>query len=274
MRLGLGLGLDRFKKRGGYVPSPEAAAWEADSIANGGSIDPDVLQAFDEQFFIPAVANGNILSEADRIHVWITNSNNIAARTSLEGNNHFASFVASPIFDNNGVKSDGVSAYVNLEYNPNADGVKLLQNDASIGYIVTTPPFTATVGSIGCTNAGTTQRLEVYELASQAFAFINCTNFTANPNDTSTGDVLLAGSRANGIDESTIINASVITAADASTGVPNDMAYELTSNLSGTGPFGDYDTSYHVASWHGSSSFDYTTFQTLIANLKIALAAL
>lgn len=274
MRLGLGLGLDRYRKRGGYTPSPEAAAWEADIIANGGSIAPAVLQAFDEQFFIPAVANGNILSEADRIHVWITNSNNIAARTSLEGNNYFASFVASPIFDDNGVKSDGVAAYVDLTYNPNSNGIKLQQNDVSLGYIVSTPPFSATIRGMGCQNSASTQRLEVYELASQLFVFLNCTNLTANPNDTSIGDVLLAGKRANSTDETAIINGSEVTASDASTGTPNVSAYELTTNLQGTGPLGDYDTSYHVASWHGSSSFDYATFQTLIANLKIALAAL
>lgn len=273
MKIGFGLGIGDYTLRGGYTPSPEAAAWEANIIANGGSIDPAVLQAFDEQFFIPAVANGNILSEADRIHVWITNSNNIAARTSLEGNNYFASFVASPIFDDSGVKSDGVSAYVNLIYNPNTNGVKLTQDDASLGYIVTTPPFNATVRSMGCISNSSLRRLEVYELSGQSFVFVNCTNFTSNPNDTSIGDVLMAAKRSNNTDETAIINASEVTAADASVGVPNNSAFELTSNDNGV-PFTDFDTSYHIASWHGSGSFDYTTFQTLIANLKIALAAL
>lgn len=275
MRLGLGLGLDRFKKRGGYVPSPEAAAWEADIIANGGSIDPAVLQAFDEEFFIPAVANGNILSEADRIHVWITNSNNIAARTSLEGNNYFADFVASPVFDNNGVKSDGVSAYVDLIYNPSADGVKLLQDDASLGYIATNPTYTPQKRSMGCLNNLANQRLEVYrEAGDRANVFLNCANNTSNTNIVTTGDVLVAGLRSDNANESAIINTSVVTGADASIGVPNVSAFELTTNLQGTGTIGGYDTDYHVASWHGSSSFDYTTFQTLIANLKVALASL
>lgn len=257
-----------------YVPSPAAASWKADIIANGGTISDAVLQVFDEQFFIPAVANGNILTEADRIHFWITNSNNIAARTSVEGNNYFASFVNSVVFDNAGSKSDGVSAYINLNYNPFADGANVTQDDVSLGYIVTTPPFTSTVRALGCSNAASTQRLEVYELVGQSFVFVNCTNFTANPNDTSTGDVLLAAKRSDGVNETAIINASEVTAAYVSVGVPNTNAFELTTNVDGTGALGDYDTSYHVASWHGSNNFDYTVFATLVANLKVALAAL
>lgn len=266
--------VNKTSAQGGYVPSAAAAAWKAAIISNGGTISDAVLQVFDEQFFIPAVANGNILTEADFIHFWITNSNNIAARTSLEGNNYFASFVNAVVFDNSGIKSDGVSSYVNLNYNPFVDGVKVQQNDVFVGYGVTTPPFAATVRGMGCQNAASTQRLEVYELAGQSFVFVNCTNFTANPNDTSLGDVLLAGKRSDGVDETAIINASEVTAAYVSVGVPNASMFELTTNVDGTGPLGDYDTSYHVYSVAGSSSFDYTTFVTLAANVKLALAAL
>lgn len=256
-----------------YVPSPAAASWKADIIANGGTISDAVLQAFDEQFFIPAVSNGSILTEADRIHFWVTNSNNIAARTSVEGNNYFASFVNSVVFDNAGSKSDGVSAYINLNYNPFSDGVKVTQDDVSIGYIVTTPPFAATVRAIGCTSNLSTRRLEVYELAGQSFIFVNSSNFTANPNDTSAGNVLMAAKRNDAANQTAIINASEVTAAAPSVVTPNNPAFELTSNNNGL-PFTDYDTSYHVASWHGSGNFDYTTFATLVANVKIALAAL
>jgi len=258
---------------GGYIPSAAAETWRQDIIANGGTISDAVLQVFDEEFFIPAVSNGSILTEADRIHFWITNSNSIASRTSVEGNNYFASFVNPVVFDNSGSKSDGVSAYINLNYNPSADGVKVTQDDVSLGYIVTTPPFAATVRAIGCISNASTQRLEVYELAGQSFVFLNCTNLTANTNDTSIGDVLMAAKRNSGTDETAIINASEVTAADPSVGIPNNPAFELTSNDNGL-PFTDYDTSYHVASWHGSGNFDYTTFATLVANVKIALAAL
>jgi len=258
---------------GGYIPSAAAETWRQDIIANGGTISDAVLQVFDEEFFIPAVSNGSILTEADRIHFWITNSNSIASRTSVEGNNYFASFVNAVVFDNAGSKSDGVSSYINLNYNPSADGVKVLQDDVSVGYIVTTPPFTGTVRSMGCANTTTTRRLEVYELSGQSFVFANSTNFSANTNDTSAGNVLMAAKRNDAANQTAIINASEVTAAVPSVGVPNVNSYELTSNNAGA-PFGDYDTSYHVASWHGSSNFDYTVFATLVANLKIALAAL
>lgn len=258
---------------GGYIPSAAAETWRQDIIANGGTISDAVLQVFDEEFFIPAVSNGSILTEADRIHFWVTNSNSIASRTSVEGNNYFASFVNAVVFDNAGSKSDGVSSYINLNYNPSADGVKVLQDDVSLGYIVTTPPFAATVRAIGCTSNLSTRRLEVYELAGQSFIFVNSSNFTANPNDTSAGNVLMAAKRNDAANQTAIINASEVTAADPSTGIPNNIAFELTSSDEGV-PFTDFDTSYHVASWHGSSSFDYTTFATLVANVKIALAAL
>lgn len=258
---------------GGYIPSAAAETWRQDIIANGGTISDAVLQVFDEEFFIPAVSNGSILTEADRIHFWITNSNSIASRTSVEGNNYFASFVNAVVFDNAGSKSDGVSSYINLNYNPSADGVKVLQDDVSVGYIVTTPPFTSTVRALGCISNLSVRRLEVYELSGQSFVFANSTNFSANTNDVSTGDVLMAVKREDSANQIAIINTSEVTAAYPSTGIPNNPAFELTSNDNGV-PFTDYDTSYHVASWHGSGNFDYTTFATLVANVKIALAAL
>lgn len=258
---------------GGYTPSAEAAAWKADIIANGGTISDAVLQAFDEQFFIPAVANGSILTEVDRLNILITNSNEIAALTSVEGNNYFGEFINVVVFNDEGAASNGSDSYIDWKYNPAVDGVKLQQDDASIGYMVNQPPFSATVRAIGCTSNLSMRRLEVYELSGQSFVFLNCSNFTANPNDTSVGNVLLAGKRSDSANETVIINASEVTAADPSTGLPNNPTFELTSNDNGV-PFPDYDTRPHKFSWQGSSSFDYTTCATLINNLETALAAL
>jgi hypothetical protein len=208
----------RYGGGGGYTPSAEALAWEADIIANGGSIAADVLQAVDENFIIPNVAGGN----------W-------------------------PI-------------------NPFTEGVS--QNDVSVGYIVKTPPFAATVRAFGCTDAVSTKRLEVYELAGQSFVFLNCSHFTANPNDTSVGNVLLAGKRSDAANATAIISASEVTAADASTGVPNHNAFELISNNNGTPYPADFDTQPHLFSWHGTSAVDTALLKSTIDALEIALAAL
>jgi len=267
----LGLGLSKHNKVSGYTPSAEAATWEAAIIANGGTIDAAVLQVIDENFIIPNVAGGN-WPRFKRANLWITNTNEIASRTTIAGGSYFASFVASPVFNNEGVKSDGVAAYVDLEFNPFTEGVS--QNDVSVGYIVKTPPFAATVRAFGCTDAVSTLRLEVYELAGQSFVFVNCSNFTANTNDVSTGNVLLAGKRSNGTDETAVINASKVTVADASTGVPNHNAFELISNDNGT-PFpANFDTQPHLFSWHGTSAVDTALLKSTIDALEIALAAL
>jgi len=170
------------------------------------------------------------------------------------------------------LKSDGVAAYVDLEFNPFTEGVS--QNDVSVGYIVKTPPFAATVRAFGCTDAVSTKRLEVYELAGKSFVFVNCSNFTANTNDVSTGNVLLAGKRSNGTDETAVINASEVTVADASTGVPNHNAFELISNDNGTPYPADFDTQPHLFSWHGTSAVDTAPLKSTIDALEIALAAL
>ncbi len=256
-----------------YVPSPAAASWKADIIANGGTISDAVLQVFDEQFFIPAVANGNILTEADRIHFWITNSNNIAARTSVEGNNYFASFVNAVVFDDSGIKSDGVSAYVNLNYNAFTHGVLSTQNDTFFGYIVKTPTYTGTTRSMGSGDGVGTLRRELYRESGVLNVFVNSTNADSNSNTVLTGNVLIGGKRMDNANQMAVINASEVSSAEAPTGVPNTNVYELTSSANGT-PIGDYDLFYHLASVDGSASFDYTTFMTLIDNLEIALAAL
>lgn len=257
-----------------YVPSPAAASWKADIIANGGTISDAVLQVFDEQFFIPAVANGNILTEADFIHIWITNSDNVAARTSVEGNNHLASFIDDVLLIDAGIASDGVSSYVDLNYNPAIDGVKLQKDDMSMGYMVNQPPFTDTVRAMGCCSiSSSVRRLEVYELSGQSFVFANSTNFSANTNDVSTFDVLMAVKREDAANQIAIINTSEVSAVNASEGIPSNNMFELTSNNNGT-PFTDFDTRPHLFSWAGSSNFDYVACATLVSNLKIALAGL
>jgi hypothetical protein len=273
VKIGFGLGISDYRLRGGLTFSPEALAWEADIIANGGTIAPDVLQCIDENFIIPNVAGGN-WTKFDRLHLWLTNSNSIAARTSMEGNNHFASFVNAVVFDDAGIKSDGISAYVDLNFNPNTQGANYTLNSCSLGYVVENPTFTTVKRSMGCLDITATQRAEVYEFDGvDATSFINATAAVRNSLKP-INNVIIYGKRvADASNSITGVNATEVTGAAVSVAVPNFNAFELTTNYANT-PLGDYDTNYHHLSWHGAPDLDFALIKITIDNLETALAAL
>lgn len=273
MKIGFGLGISDYRLRGGLTFSPEALAWEADIIANGGTIDPLVLFTIDQNFIIPNVSGGN-WSKFDRLHLWLTNSNSIAARTSMEGNNHFASFVNAVVFDDNGIKSDGISAYVDLNFNPNTQGVNYTLNSCSLGYVAENPTYTGTKRSIGCLNGAANQRSEVYESdGSNVRSFTNSVIGVVNTFKP-TGNVIFYGKRdADPTNALTGVNTNEITGVDASSAIPNFNAFELTTNYANT-PLGDYDTDYHHLSWHGAPDLDFALIHTTINNLEAALLEL
>jgi len=255
-----------FMKNGGL--SPEALAWEARIIANGGIIPAATLAIFDEYFFIPAKANGSILSELDRLNIYCgLNGYEIAARTNTIKSAHYVTPVSSPTFDNNGYKSSGTS-YLNLNYTPSTQAVKLTLDSVHHGCVVKTPPFASVQRSMGCANASTS-RLEVIRDSNSVSTFCN-SNGSSNTNKTSVGNVFCAGKRPSSSLQYAIINSSEVSSSQTSVSLPPQSAYELTVNGNGT-PDGNYDTSYHLASWHGSANLDYTAMRTILNNLFTAL---
>jgi len=266
-RLGLGLGLTMGNILGVGL-SAEALAWEARIVTNGGTILPATLQIFDTHFFKPAIANGNILTELDRLNIYCgLNGYEIAARTNIIKSAHFVTPVSSPTFDNNGYKSAG-TGYLDLNYNPNTQGVKLTLNSVSLGYVVKTPLFAATKRGIGCSNASTA-RLELIRDSSGSAVFCNSLGFF-NTNKTSIGNVFLLGRRTLSNSQEAIINATVTSDVSASVSIPNFNAWELTVNSAGT-PAGNYDDFYHLTSFHGSKNLDYTNLRIILNNLYAAL---
>jgi len=263
----------RYGGGGGYTPSAEALAWETRIIANGGSIDPAVLQAIDENFIIPNVAGGN-WAKLDRLNFWLTNSNEIAACTTMVGN-YLAEFVNPVVFDDSGIKSNGTNAYVRLIYNPSANGVNYTLNSCSLGYVVEDPTFTVVVRSLGCLDVTATQRAEVYGFdgVAAATSFVNATNAVRNFK-TPTGNVIIYGKRvADAANSITGVNATETSGATVSTAIPNFESYELTTNYNNT-PLGDYDTHYHHLSFHGAPDLDFALIQSTVNATEIALAAL
>jgi hypothetical protein len=258
-----------FFKGGGF--SQEALDWQARIIANGGTIPDATLAIFDNNFFKPAKANGNILSELDRLNIYCgLNGFEIAARTNIIKSAHFVTPVSSPTFDNNGYKSSGTS-YLNLNFNPRIQGVKYITNSSTHFAVVKNPPFSATIRMIGAAEGGSINQSVLVRLNTPRLdAFTNANSATQNINTFSSGNILLAGTRSILANQNAIIETNTSNSIVVSTNVPNLDIYELAINFNGA-PLGGYDTSSHLCSGHGSSNLDLAALRTILNNLFTVL---
>jgi hypothetical protein len=268
----IGFNNSLYNNKGGL--SAAALLWKTNIIANGGTIPDATLQIFDTNFFIPATANGNILNELDRLNIYCgLNGFEIAARTNIISSSFFVSPVSSPTFDNNGYKSSGTS-YLNLNYNPNTQGVKLTQNSITQFIAFKNPVLTgATRRSMGLLTGGGTIRLELYINDGGNRSAFNSQAAVLSTSTGGTGYVHFLGRRtaASGANCSEIIiNGTSTFGSNISVTLPNGNILELTSSNAGT-PIGDYDTNYHLASGHGSKNLDNTALRTILNNLFTAL---
>jgi hypothetical protein len=269
MSVRIGIGVDMWANRG-VALSPEALAWQTNIIANGGTITPTQLAFFDTWFFKPALAAGNILTELDRFNLYCgLVGSEIAARTNMIKSAHFITPVSSPTFDNNGYRSSGTS-YLNLNYNPKTQGVKLTVNSTSVFAVVKNPSFASQFRFMGAFNSTFVNQLAmVRNVAPNLYGAVNTGGGVLNTN-TTTGNVFLAGRRTNDANQDTIINASIVNGAQLSTDIPNLNQFELAVNSNGS-PLGAYDTMSHLCSGHGSGNLNISGLQTILNNLFTAL---
>jgi hypothetical protein len=248
--------------------SQQAQAWKASIVANGGSITDAELAAIDDNFFKPAVANGSILTQLDRLNIYAGLSNSIAQRTCIIRGTLITP-VSSPTFDINGVKSSGTS-YLNLNYNPSVNAVKLTLNSLSHGYFVKNPPFASTIRGMG-SRQGSVVRLSLLRDINLSTAYNNDTNGAANTSVVTSGWVCCEGQRLNSTTQNySIINGVYNAVTRTSVSLPNSPTSELTE-FNETVPSGAYDTMYHGASWHGSGAIDNANLVTFIRNTFTAL---
>lgn len=266
MRIGIGNTIPLYKNLNSL--SDEALAWKARIEANGGTIPAATLAIFDKEFFVPAKANGNILTELDRLNVYCgLNGFEIAARTNLIKSAHFVTPVSSPTFNNNGYASSGTS-YLNLNYNAFSQGVKYTLNSASYFYGIKNPTYSAQRRAMGAANAAVTQRNDIQRNNVGNDAFIN-SGTSISDTQKPTGNVFVCVKRNLNV-ESLIVNSITTTRTNAATAIPNLDVYELCLNLNNvaTSPF---DTLPHTYSGHGSNNLDHATIRTLLNNLLTAL---
>ena len=268
MSVRIGIGVDMWANRG-VALSPEALAWQTNIIANGGTITPTQLAFFDTWFFKPAIAAGNILTELDRFNLYCgLVGSEIAARTNMIKSAHFITPVSSPTFDANGYRSSGTS-YLNLNYNPKTQGVKLTVNSTTVFAVVKNPLFTATKRVIGAFDSSFTNILAITINNGNLGVAMNTSGTSFNTN-TTTGNVFLAGRRRTSTTQDTIINSSIVNTAQISTDIPNLSQFELVNNYNGS-PLAPFDDISHLCSGHGSGNLNISGLQTILNNLFTAL---
>jgi hypothetical protein len=270
MSIRIGIGLDIWANRG-VAFSPEALAWQTNIIANDGTITPTQLAFFDTWFFKPAILAGNILTELDRLNIYCNLvGSEVAARTNMIKAAHFVTPVSSPTFDNNGYRSSGTS-YLNLNYIPSTQAVKLTQNSASFGCVVKTPSYASLTRMLGVASS-VGRSLSMGRLSTPAMFVIINTNAVNvnNTNVVTTGNVFFEGVRNNATEANPIINGVGALQLQASSPLlPDISSFELTLNNNGT-PATGYDTNSHLCSWHGSSALNNTALRTILNNLFTA----
>jgi hypothetical protein len=255
--------------RGGKKFSTEALAWRTNIIANGGTIPDATLAIFDANFFKPAKANGNILSELDRLNIYCgLVGYEIAARTNVIKSAHYVTPVSSPTFDNNGYKSSGTS-YLNLNYNAKTQGIKLTLNSASMFHIVKDDGNATqrrALGSYGSANERLDQQRAVTTLTSN----LNDVTGTINSTIPASGKVFCCVIRTASNAVKSIGNTNEASATTASIAIPDFVNFELCLNFQGIA-LAPFDDKYHLASGHGSGNLDYANLRIILNNLFTAL---
>jgi hypothetical protein len=258
--------------------SSDTLAYQSNIVANGGTINLATLDVLDTYFFRPAATNGNILNQLDRLNIYAgLGSFQIAARTNLIKSSHYVTPVNSPTFDNNGYKSNGSTSYLNLNYNPSTQGVAFTQDSNIAGVVFkninTSASFTA-IGSIN-TGGGTAHTVEFRSGDSSLRSYNNSTTGTSPApmplTPLASGILFTSTRRTSSTAAEVIANATSAPFTLSSNGLVNVNQFELAFNNSGVAASSYDANNYHVCSYHGSSSLDYTNFRTFILNVLTAL---
>jgi len=258
--------------------SSDTLAYQSNIVANGGTINLATLDVLDTYFFRPAATNGNILNQLDRLNIYAgLGSFQIAARTNLIKSSHYVTPVNSPTFDNNGYKSNGSTSYLNLNYNPSTQGVAFTQDSNIAGVVFKNINTSASFTAIGSINTGgnTAHTVEFRSGDSSLRSYNNSTTGTFPPpmslTPLASGILFTSTRRTSSTAAEVIANATSAPFTLSSNGNVNVNQFELAFNNSGVAASSYDANNYHVCSYHGSSSLDYTNFRTYISNVLTAL---
>ena len=228
--------------------------------ANGGSLTTNEKTYINT--FITAL--GTDFAEFDRL--WIHGlANSIAARTSLVNpTSTMITAVNTPTFTaSQGYNSNGSTSYLNLNYNPNANGVKLTLNSASKGtYYRAIPTNNSAEGSL------TTVGIYNYFSAGQFRPAVNTTSDyisglgrNAKLNVVYRNNSTQMYANLNGVD-STVITQS-------SSSIPNNNTFALCLNYSGTPIL--FQAEQESVNFYGSGNINFSNLYTAIQALGTSI---
>jgi hypothetical protein len=140
--------------------------------------------------------------------------------------------------------------------------------------VVKDPPHTGNITMIGCQNANSSRQY-IRRTTANIQTTINGSTAVNNTNIVTSGNIYFATRRvASGLAYADI-NASEMSGSSTSGALSDVGCLELTRSDGTSGgqpaPVGEYDTSYHLISGHGSGDIDQSALRTTIINTLTAL---
>lgn len=260
-----------FVKAGGF--SAQALAWKDNIVANGGSISDAILAIIDTNLILPLVASGD-WAKLDKFHLYAGVGNAVAARTNMVSSSYYINPVNSPTWNNStGYTGNGLTSYLDHNYNPSLGGTLAVLNSATIGYGAkyASIPQTQSFGARQTT--GTACNLAIFRLANPAIdGIVNDTTDLNNTNVVFNSIVLHAAQRsaASGNNcKASIVNNNFLFATTASVAIPNLKIFELARNQDGTA--NSFDSAPHYYMFAGNGLIFTNTVLTAINNTLAAL---
>jgi hypothetical protein len=253
--------------------SAQAQTYRANVIANGGTISDSVLAIIDTNLIKPLVASGD-WAKLDKFHLYAGVGNAVAARTNMVSSSYYINPVNSPSWSNStGYTGNGLTSYLDLNYNPSLGGTLAVLNSATIGYGAkyANIPQTQSFGARKTT--ATACSLAIFRLTGPAIdGIVNDATDLNNTNIVYNSIVLHAAQRsaASGNNcKASIINTNFLYANTASVAIPNLSLFELARNQDGTA--NSFDDKPHYYMFAGNGLIFTNNVFTAINNTLAAL---
>ena len=284
MGLGLGLGIQSYMLSNSIPTlSPQALAWKARIIANGGSIDNAILTIIDDNLIKPMVSSG-IFDCLDRLNLYAGTGNRIAARTNIINDNYFviennvANLTWIDQFGYNSNVTNSTGGYLTMNYNP-ATAPKWSADRFNNFQFIYGRFFNFSGGANMMGNGYATSSTGVAITRfldsglNRTRVFSNSTNSTAVSNLISAGTFQrywFCATRAGNITNNIVDNTSIPYTIAPTATILNQEIAELTI-LGRTVGTSLHDVNSHQASGHGNANFNNQLLRSYIVNTLTAL---
>ena len=240
--------------------SASATAYFNQVTTNGGSL-TNAEKTYINTFI---GALGTDFAEFDRL--WIHGlSNSIAARTSLANpTSTMITAVNTPTFTaSQGYNSNGSTSYLNLNYNPNANGVKLTLNSASKGtYYRAIPTNNSAEGSL--TSVGVYNYFSVGQFR---VAVSTPTDYNSGLGRNAKLNVVYRNNSTQMYANLNGVDSTVIT--QSSNSIPNNNAFAFCLNFAGTPAL--FQAEQESVNFYGSGNINFSNLYTAIQALGTSI---